>query len=152
MNRRLLTPKRALDLVTFSVEADEESTLVLHVQCPWRIVMRTEILVAQSDFYRPSADDLPEFAYDNCEAGTRWQDVRLEALAVRWGAHGVRIRSVAVDACGGFELHLVGGFRLDVFPDSSVKPGKDYEFWRLFGGTNPHFVVGPNSARHDADV
>jgi hypothetical protein len=51
-----------------------------------------------------------------------------------------------LDDYGGIEIHLSGGYRLEVFPD-----GRTGEQWRLFkrGTEAPHVVVEDGVLRND---
>jgi hypothetical protein len=130
----------------------------LHIQCPWRMVvaecawripLKYLIMSGSGDWWEPAERG------DNFDWGD-WNEHRLtpslqqKALAELFQKYdeGTKswinisddlvVQQVESDDYGGLEIHLSGGYRLQVFPD-----GKSGEHWRFFqpGTEDPHFVM-----------
>ena len=54
------------------------------------------------------------------------------------------VQRVEADDFGGLEIHLSGGYRLQIFPNSTSQDASSEE-WRLFEPYGTHFIVSPNS-------
>lgn len=98
---------------------------VLHVQCAWRIVGESEVVVGSRDgYYRAGKDPIPDegevLAWTRCD----------ERLALVIGPRPL-VDSVRADVYGGLDLRLSSGHRLEVFPDDSVTT-EFTEHWRFF--------------------
>lgn len=114
----------------------------LHIQCPWRITNRKEIVVGYEDLYEPineNAEYDPDFDWDI--SGGNLRDVKLDDLLKR---EKLTVDSVNVDEFGGFILHFTNNIDLTIFPTLTRK--FEYgEYWRLlYNRTDEshHFVVG----------
>jgi hypothetical protein len=57
----------------------------------------------------------------------------------------IEVLQIDSDEVGGFNFTLSGGYKLEVFPDSS-EDDEQSEYWRLFNRkeNNPHFIVTGN--------
>lgn len=108
----------------------------LHVQCAWRIVDASKIVVGSRDLFSKSS-------VAAIVAGDDWNwqrdNLRDERIAAWSGKREHIIESICADANGGFAMTLRGGAVLEVFPDSSA----DVESWRFLPPNDdaPHFVV-----------
>jgi hypothetical protein len=108
----------------------------LHIQCPWRIRQRTNLVVASGDFYYSSAGE-PLDDWDS--PGNSKFDVTAATLEGELSASPPSVTSIRIDEVGGFTIELTNDYRLDVFPDRSIL---NTEHWRLFqpGIDQSHFV------------
>jgi hypothetical protein len=120
----------------------------LHIQCPWRMVSASQILTGSGDWWVPaeSEDDLDWEAWDKRRPTPSLQQKLLETLFQQYDpgtkswintSDRLIVERVTADDFGGFDLHLTGDFRLQVFPS-----GKNGESWRLLQPATdaPHLV------------
>jgi hypothetical protein len=120
----------------------------LHLQCPWRMVAESHILTGSGDWWVPaeSGDDFDWDAWDKYRPTPSLQQKLLETLFQQYDpgtkswmntSDLLLVEQVTADDYGGFEMHLTGDFRLQVFPS-----GQNGESWRLFspGTAAPHLV------------
>ena len=151
---RLTGVGRAADLQWFTFAGGAGSELSLHLLCPWRVVAGKEILVGHGDYWRPAAPNTADGDYDRGAPGSRWRDVRRDALVAHLGPGGACVESVEADAFGGFILRLEGRLELESFPDATSAPHDEVEFWRLFrpGGDGEPFVVSSAGIDRVADA
>ena len=130
----------AVEAPTTRAPTREVGAFALHVFCPWRVVVAGSLVVGAGDLFTPadSEADLDTFEWD--VVGATWWDVRLAALFAE--REEIFIRSVVVDAVGGFALEC-NALQFEVFPSSSPTSHVETEFWRLFspGRDEPHFIV-----------
>lgn len=108
----------------------------LHIQCAWRIVKDTRIIVGSRDFYTPRTGITSDsFAWDT--PGANRVDEKIEELKALQS--NVVIDKIAADEFGGIKVTFNSGINLEVFPDDSLED----EFWRLIvaGEPSKHFVV-----------
>jgi len=108
----------------------------VHVQCPWRLIQRGQILVGYHDFYYTPDGDTPE---DWDVVGKTRFDIAASTICAEFAKTPPVVASVQVDDVGGFSVHFIGEFRLDVFPDESDDTS---EHWRIFQPSvdSKHFV------------
>jgi hypothetical protein len=121
-------------------EPKEVGSYALHVQCAWRIIGSSEIIVASRDRYYPAGDptqDPPDFEWS--KSGANRCDERMETFLSNRDHAPLLVESVQADLIGGFRLFMGEGYALEVFPDDSVGD----ELWRLFQPYTEadHFVV-----------
>jgi hypothetical protein len=112
----------------------------LHVQCVWRIVGDTGIIVASKDRYYPAGDPYAdEDDFDWSAQRVNRCDERITAFFKEQDGTHFLVEAVAADNVGGVRLQLSGGFLLDIFPDDSLEG----EYWRLVprAPAITHFVV-----------
>jgi hypothetical protein len=127
----------------------------LHIQCPWRIVTaqcalripEADLMITGSgDFFEPAEEGV-EVSNEN-RVTTSLQEKLLSTLFEQFDTETrsrvnvsdrLVVEQVEADDYGGFNMHLSGGFRLQVFPSA-----KHHEHWRLFapGTEESHFVMG----------
>ena len=117
--------------------------IALHIQCAWRIVGPAGIIAASQDRYVPAGDPRNEpsdFRWD--VLGANRCDERIEALFEVQLTSALLLTEVVADEVGSFSLTFTDGFRLDVFPDSSLTHMHD-EYWRLLEPAmeSGHFVI-----------
>jgi hypothetical protein len=105
----------------------ERSEFGLHIQCPWRICeQRGRIAVGSSD-------------YDDTADALTLRDRHLDDLVAAWSPAPPLLARVLSDEAGSLTLVLSNGYRLEVFPSSSIP---DDEQWRLLKlREDRHFVV-----------
>jgi hypothetical protein len=121
---------------------DGVASFLLEIFCPWRLAQGATIVAGSGDLYTPAdaEADLETFELD--EPGSTWWDLRLRDF---FESHEspLRVEGASADHFGGFRLACTGGLVLDVFPNSSIAPHVETEFWRLLrpGESTPHFVV-----------
>jgi hypothetical protein len=122
-------------------QSDQIATIGLHLQCPWRIRLGSEILVASSDLEQPrSTTPISSKTFDPNEIGTSLRDERLETLLVR---DQPVVTSVEASSTGDFAIYFGDRLVLELFNDHSPEPRKARECWRLlFVNTDrPHVVM-----------
>lgn len=129
-------------------EPTEIGEYALHLQCPWRIVLQDEIMMAALDVYKPQSghekEDNPDFDWEG--AGNL-----LEERAETFFENGRRqyiVESVHAERAGALRLALQGGILLEICPCDSTKN----EHWRLFQprADREHFVVtGAGIGEHE---
>ena len=108
----------------------------IHVQCPWRICRLGRIVVAYHDYYySPEGDALEDW---DSPGKSRFDSMAL-GLCSEFETRPPEVASVQPDDVGGFSLHFVTDYRLDVFPADSDDSS---EHWRVFqpGDTSKHYV------------
>jgi hypothetical protein len=112
----------------------------LHVQCAWRIVHETTIVVASHDLHFAAGDD-PFKNYNGFDPDkhSNRRDERIAALVLAWADNPPVVESVEGDAVGSLRISLTQRYTLDVFPSDSLGE----EHWRLLPNSpkRDHFVV-----------
>ncbi len=137
----------------------------LHIQCPWRIVVsqcspwrlptRNLMVTGSDDWWEPAevSDTFDWGDWNKNRSTPSLQQKLLEELFQEYDSNTkswvnvseqLVVEQVEADDYGGFDIHLSGGYRLQVFPS-----GKSGEHWRLFqpGDDSPHFSscgMGPS--------
>jgi len=108
----------------------------LHLQCAWRVMGPTGIIVGSADMFRRRSDQPESQDWDWSAVGANRRD---EAIAAWLDSRTYVVVAVHVDDAFGFTVVLSDGHSLAVFPDGSG----DDERWRLLspGDEAPHFVV-----------
>ena len=95
-------------------EMKEVGAYALHVQCAWRIVGPTGIVVGSRDRFYPAGDDPydepPDFDWDRPGANRR--DQQTYALIAASVGQPVVIEAVQVDRVVGIKLAMTGGLEL----------------------------------------
>jgi hypothetical protein len=129
----------------------EVGSYAIHLACPWRLIDHERVLVGSGDLLTPADPEAEIETFDWDIPGANWLDVRLSELWVGLSSSPPRIEGVEPDQYGGFALHLSGGMRLEVFPNSTPTGHVATEFWRLLqpGTEAPHFVVGTFGIERD---
>lgn len=123
---------------------EETAEYALHIQCSWRITLGNKIVVASRDFYTPNSQwDEKNEDFDWDVQGNNRFDERIKTFTKDNGH--IEVLQIDSDEVGGFNVTLSGGYKLEVFPDSSEDDGQS-EYWRLFNRkeNNPHFIVTGN--------
>ncbi|GAB3822992.1 hypothetical protein GCM10028895_28900 [Pontibacter rugosus] len=118
----------------------------LHIQCPWRLTNKQEIIVGSEDLFEQPIEDTDydsSFEWDKPMANLR--DIKLQKLL---DTQQFKVNAVATDHYGGLEIKFDEDFCLTLFPTLS---GKDefLEYWRLLNNKvkpGSHLVVGPLGA------
>jgi hypothetical protein len=123
----------------------QKSEHSLHVQCHWRIVGQyptPRIIVGSRDVYDPAAPSVAcddDFEWDRPEANLC--DRRTQSFLEEHQSSPLMVESVEADEVGSLRVCLMGGFVLELFPDTSCHDDGD-EHWRLLAADDrPHFVV-----------
>lgn len=135
----------------FKGEDIERADYVLHIQCPWRIVSASEIIVGDLDRLLKGFSANSGFEYFS---GTDWDRVGVNLWDKRMfvfieNEFPLIVQSVQADFWGGFKLFFERDYVLEVIPmHSSVV---NFENWRFFepGKKKPHFVVVGNLIEAD---
>src|ERR1700674_3899295 len=124
----------------------EVGEFALHVQCPWRITQKEQVVVGSQDLYYPAnyrdeEDVPPEFDWE--------RDLnRLDKLVrsvFENAMQGFIVQTIEVAAAGSLHIALSEDLSLDVLPCDSLS----HEYWRLFepDQVEPHFVVTGNGIK-----
>jgi hypothetical protein len=118
----------------------EVGQYALHVQCPWRIVGPSGIVVACEDRNYPD-DEMSDWGHCAPDTPSRCE-VRIAAWLQEHSSAPLKAERAEADRVGGFRLLLQSDYVLEVFPASSLR-GEYSEHWRLFQPSNDasHFVV-----------
>ncbi|MEY2196806.1 hypothetical protein AB7942_29450 [Neobacillus sp. BF23-41] len=123
---------------------EETAEYALHIQCSWRISLGNKIVVASRDYYSPSSEwdgDIKDFDWDI--KGNNRFDERIKTFIKDNGQ--IKVLQIDSDEVGGLNVFLSGGYKLEVFPDSS-DDDEQSEHWRFFNRkeNSPHFIVTGN--------
>jgi hypothetical protein len=120
----------------------------LHIQCPWRIVSYEGVVTGASDRFAPPCEGA-DVDDEDARSGNL-QLVRIAALLKGYdtstkshvnSTDELVVTSVTSDKYGGAELLLSGGYRLQIFPDSSQE-----EDWRFIDLEGRHVVIEKGQA------
>jgi hypothetical protein len=123
---------------------EETAEYALHIQCSWRITLGNKIVVASRDFYSPNSQwDEKNEDFDWDIQGNNRFDERIKTFTKDNGQ--IEVLQIDSDEVGGLKVTLSGGYKLEVFPDSS-EDDEQSEHWRFFNRkeNNPHFIVTGN--------
>jgi hypothetical protein len=100
----------------------------LHIQCAWRIVNATGVVVGSRDrFYPRGNPQQEESGFDWSQPGVSRCDERMTQFLQQQSSH-LLVEAIQPNLVGSFSLTLSGGYTLEVFPDDSLES----EVWRLF--------------------
>lgn len=130
---RLVAVGRTLDMVEIGLTRGDHE-LRLHVQCPFRIVRRSKVLLGSADYlYALNVDADPAVAFDRYETHF---DHTAKLLTEMLG-DGLPVLEARPGSGGAFHLTTAKEFRIEVFPAVSGP----IECWRLFvRGSDEHHV------------
>ena len=123
----------------------------LHVQCPWRIVTVGKMITGSYDYYEPADSQVDRGDWQESRPSPSLQDRHIAELfgcapETRRDENVTEllvVERVEADDFGGLEIHLSGGYRLQIFPNSTSQDASSEE-WRLFEPYGTHFIVSPN--------
>jgi hypothetical protein len=155
IGRRLESSGRAGDLQWFSfgilsevskgsgTGTREIGEYSLHVQCQWRILSPTGIVVGADDIYFPRGADPysepPDFDYQ--VTGSNRRDEKITAFNDLLRQLSILVRQILADHLGSLRLTMSEHYTLEIFPSNTLKD----EYWRFFipgaSAEVPHFVV-----------
>jgi len=122
----------------------------LHVQCPWRLSSKNEIIVGSQDYYYPNQKWLKDKGFSDIDA--KWEDVfewdkigsnifdeKAQIISEQAENNPIFVEKIEADNLGGVKLSLSNGFVFEIFPNDSLKE----ESWRFFtqNPDEPHYVV-----------
>lgn len=111
---------------------NNEESYSLHIQCPWRIRKKNEMLISYVDFYVFSQEE----AQENEEWDDRKRNVFDEKIE-KFPKKGVRVEKVVVTEMYDLIIYLSDSLVIECFVDDS-----NYECWRLFRkDAKEHLVV-----------
>ena len=123
----------------------------LHIQCPWRLVAGGAVFTGASDrFFGPAEG--AEVDDDDPRSGNL-QLIRIASLLKGYDeatksfvntTEQLVVISADIDDVGGADLLLSGGYRLQIFSDSSVE-----EDWRFVELKGRHIVIEGGRVRVD---
>ncbi len=123
---------------------EETAEYALHIQCSWRITLGNKIVVASRDFYYPNSQwDEKNEDFDWDIHGNNRFDERIKTFIK--DNRQIKVLQIDSDEVGGLNVFLSGGYKLEVFPDSSEED-EQCEYWRCFNRkeNSYHFVVTGN--------
>ncbi|MFE5244691.1 MULTISPECIES: hypothetical protein [unclassified Streptomyces] len=128
---------RAADMGVVELESPSGETVMIHAQCPFRVVHEGRTLLGSADmrFARKGAGDS---AFDDFRTV---YDARAETLNKVLGQLRPRVDDVAVGEAGELALSWAPAFRLALFPDCSGA----MEAWRVFVRGGAHHGFPPDS-------
>ncbi|MER7282583.1 hypothetical protein ABT369_49935 [Dactylosporangium sp. NPDC000244] len=133
---RFVNVGRTLNMVEVGfMRGDDE--VRLHVQCPFRLVRHSKVLLGSTDYLYPlKAHSDRAVAFDRYE--TQF-DRRAQILTEALG-DGLPVREAHLRDDGAFYLATADELRIEVFPAVSGP----IECWRLFvKGSDKHYVYPP---------
>ena len=146
-------PARAADMLTLQLgEARSINSLdgrlrevgeyALHIQCPWRFVESTRLLVGSGDLFTPADPDADREAWNWDVIGATWWDRRMGEFFGGRSA-SIKVHDIIADHVGGFRLICSSDVRLEVFPTISDAAHDESEYWRLLQPwtSSEHFVI-----------
>ena len=110
----------------------------LHIQCNWRIVNETNILVGSDDLFEPNSENKSETDFDY-EDG----NLRDEKLGNLISLNDLIISRVYEDGIGGLNIRFTDQIELQIIPTNSSESEYN-EFWRLIdnrGVESKHIVA-----------
>lgn len=113
----------------------------LHVQCPWRIRLDGQILVASGDLEIPtSSTPLDSDAFDPNEIGTTLRDERIDEFLA---GEPRMVTDVEASVSGDLAIRFGERFTLEVFVERSWDSREPRESWRLLfiDSDRPHIVM-----------
>lgn len=110
----------------------------LNIQCSWRLINDSRIIVASKDIYIPKSglkDD--EFEWE--KLGENRFDEKISEFKTIALASNTVVSQIYADEIGGLIIIFDSGIRLELFPDDSLED----EFWRfiIYGDKSEHFIV-----------
>jgi hypothetical protein len=128
----------------------EVGEYALHIQCAWRLVRDSEIVVGFADWVverSAEGDDEDEEAVDEAVVEEEDESQGVYDRLTKALSESPRVIELVHVRGGGFSLALEGGLYLETFPSLSESDPDD-EFWRLLRclESTPHFVVRPSGA------
>jgi len=148
LGQRLRYLGRATDLVWVGIGRDIEAprrgggTQVLaehamHLQCPWRLTLLGNPLVASWDLHRSTGSN--EWADGELAKGEAAFDPVAAQLTAEGGDRCHRVEVIVGNDWGGVSIAFSGGLVLDVLPVTTASD----ECWRYFrpGDDDDHFIV-----------
>lgn len=110
----------------------------LHLQCPWRIMEESTVVLASSDFYYDAdSGETHNWGPDDVSVFDR----NAERLNARLESHDIDVLEIRTTAGGAFEIQLSEKLSLSVMPVNS-QIGPKIESWRIFkpSSLDSHFV------------
>ncbi|MBP2461456.1 MULTISPECIES: hypothetical protein [unclassified Rhizobium] len=123
----------------------------LHIQCPWRLVVKDRVFTGTSDRFVGPAEG-SEVDDDNHRSGSL-QLIRIASLLKGYDettksfvntTEQLIVIEAHADNVGGADLLLSGDYRLQIFPDGSLE-----EDWRFVELEGRHIVMEGGRVRID---
>ena len=122
------------------IEDADVAEFSLHIQCPWRFVRESEILLASRDMYEPADPGAPDSWYDE-HADGRVDEATLLVSglpAFHKKMAGCGVSAAFVSPLGDLKIEFSNGVRFETFAPCSRKG----EFWRVIDfRTGVHFIA-----------
>jgi len=148
---------RAADLVWFEFGSQRtvkgrngvEKTVgdyALHVQCPWRIIVRDRIVIGRGDiFCTPQESDEPTPSDFDWQKGNRFD--RIAPYFLQNESRSLMVQAVGAGEAGLITISLEGHHKLEVFPHDSEMG----EHWRFFKPNmeESHWVFSGTGLQHE---
>lgn len=112
--------------------------LAVHLQCRWRLVRGSAVVVEEGDLHVPGTRAGTDFAAGGAIGTARFDD-RVEAVAGIIAAEAPVVCGVGIGEGFGLRLTLSSGMSLEAFPAGR----EGWEDWRFLSsaGGGRHFVV-----------
>ena len=115
------------------------SPFALHLQCPWRITARGQIVVGSADLTSPRSG-IEDDSFDPNVLGASRRDELLEAYFFPRDREPRLVRTVVANAAADLTVRLDDGSALEVFTTASR--GFEHESWRFLRRFGQHVVLG----------
>ena len=123
----------------------EVGDYALHVQCPWRIILRDKIVIGRGDiFCTPEESDEPTPPDFDWQKGNRFDRIAEEFC--QGESQQLLVQAVNTGEVGRLAIVLERGYKLEVFPHDS----DNAEHWRFFKPyvEGPHLVFSGKGLQH----
>ncbi|GAA3586851.1 hypothetical protein [Kribbella ginsengisoli] len=113
-----------------------EGELIIHIQCPFRMVRDGRILVGSADM-NFSLESAGDDAFDNFDT---LYDARVCDINEIVQKFNLEVSGVSLDGAGGLVLTWAEELFLEIFPNSS----RETEAWRVFYLDGAHYGYPPH--------
>jgi hypothetical protein len=145
-------PARAADMLTLQLgESRSRISLggrrdvgeyALHVQCPWRLVEGSRLVVGSGDLLTPAEPGTDREMWNWDVVGATWWDHRMQEF-FGGASISITVQDTPADSFGGFRLICSRDVTFEVFSSTSAAPHEVSELWRLLqpSSSAKHFVV-----------
>ncbi|MCF1593272.1 hypothetical protein [Streptomyces muensis] len=128
---------RAVDMGIVEFRGPDGEEVMVHMQCPFRIVHDAKIILGSADMRYPQKG-AGEQAFDEFRMV---YDARATKINKILGQLRPSVDGVTVGAAGELTVAWEQGFRLEVFPDCSG----NFEAWRAFVRGGAHHGFPPET-------
>ena len=110
----------------------------LHIQCPFRILLNTKIIIGNNDIYEPNTEKIPLENFNWESYGDSLFDKQLEKIASELYTNDVKVIDINLSLIGDLQIILSNNLCIETF----INGTSNSEMWRFFetGTDLPHFV------------